>query len=82
MPRSTDTNIGPYHLDTLIGSGDTGDVYKATDTGLNRTVAIKVFKDKDADRGRHWLSLHSASALDSCSTIYDVEITTAFANGP
>ena len=53
MPRSTDTNIGPYHLDTLIGSGETGDVYKATDTGLNRTVAIKVFKDKDADRGRH-----------------------------
>ena len=34
--------LGPYQLDSLIGAGGMGQVYRATDTRLNRTVAIKV----------------------------------------
>lgn len=33
--------LGPYTIETLIGSGGMGEVYKAHDGRLNRTVAIK-----------------------------------------
>ena len=32
--------IGPYEILALEGSGGTGDVFRAKDTRLNRTVAI------------------------------------------
>ena len=35
------TRLGPYTIETLIGSGGMGEVYKAHDGRLNRTVAIK-----------------------------------------
>ena len=34
--------IGPYQIVSQIGAGGMGEVYRATDTRLNRTVAIKV----------------------------------------
>jgi len=36
------TRLGPYELQTAIGSGGMGQVYRARDTRLERTVAIKV----------------------------------------
>jgi eukaryotic-like serine/threonine-protein kinase len=38
------TRLGPYEIQTLVGSGGMGDVYRARDTRLDRTVAIKVLK--------------------------------------
>ena len=38
----TGTRLGPYEIVSLIGAGGMGDVYKARDTRLDRTVAIKV----------------------------------------
>jgi serine/threonine protein kinase len=45
MPLTAGTRLGPYEIEAPIGAGGMGEVYRARDTRLNRTVAIKVMRD-------------------------------------
>jgi serine/threonine protein kinase len=42
MPIAIGTRLGPYEINASLGAGGMGEVYRAKDTRLNRTVAIKV----------------------------------------
>src|SRR3984893_504449 len=50
MSLSPGTRFGPYEIGTQLGAGGMGEVYRARDTRLNRTVAIKVLSAHLADR--------------------------------
>ena len=49
MPLRPGTTLGPYEIQSQLGAGGMGEVYKATDTRLDRTVAIKVLLAHVAD---------------------------------
>ena len=45
MSLTAGTTLGPYEILSPLGAGGQGEVYKARDTRLNRTVTIKVLPE-------------------------------------
>ena len=78
MTLNPGVRLGPYEVVSALGAGGMGEVYKARDTRLDRTVAIKVLPSEvagDADsRARFEREARAVAALDHphiCG-IYDV----------
>ena len=78
MAEATRSDIGKYHIIELVGEGAMGVVYRATDSVLDRTVAIKVMNESIArqeDLRKRFL--HEAQAAASLQhpnvvSIYDL----------
>src|SRR5688500_17488408 len=66
------TRLGPYTIETLIGSGGMGEVYKAHDERLNRTVAIKRMIADDVSRFQSEARAIAAINHPHICQIYDV----------
>ena len=49
MPLTPGTKLGPYQIESLLGAGGMGEVYRARDTRLDRAVAIKILTQGLAD---------------------------------
>jgi len=81
MSLSPGTRIGPYELSDQVGVGGMGEVYRATDTNLKRSVAIKVLPEtvaKDASRlARFQREAETLAALNHphVAQIYGLETT-------
>src|SRR5579862_8111357 len=78
MPLSAGTRLGPYEIVTPLGAGGMGEVYRARDTRLDRTVAIKILPTELANdpdlRARFEREARAIAALDHphICAIYDV----------
>jgi eukaryotic-like serine/threonine-protein kinase len=77
MPLDAGTRLGPYVVRSLLGAGGMGEVYRADDARLGRTVAIKVLPRELATPerlGRFEQEARAASALNhpNILTIHDV----------
>src|SRR5580700_8674299 len=78
MALTSGTRLGSYEILTPLGAGGMGEVYRAQDTRLRRTVAIKILPDEIAShaerRARILAEARAASALNhpGITTIYEV----------
>jgi serine/threonine protein kinase len=78
MPLSPGTRLGPYEILSPIGAGGMGEVYRARDTRLERTVAVKVLPShltsKQDLRQRLEREARAISSLNhpNICTLYDV----------
>src|SRR5713226_1528984 len=64
--------IGPYKIEAALGAGGMGEVYRAVDTRLKRTVAIKVAKDNFGERFEREARAIAALNHPNICTLYDV----------
>ena len=72
------TELGPYRIEAQIGAGGMGEVFRAADTRLHRTVAIKILlRDQVAEPARKRRFLQEARAVSALNhphicALYDI----------
>jgi eukaryotic-like serine/threonine-protein kinase len=78
MALSSGTKLGPYEIQSLLGAGGMGEVYRAKDARLDRIVAIKVLPasfSADHDRMQRFAQeARAAAALNhpNILSIFDI----------
>src|SRR5271156_3679730 len=78
MTLPSGTKLGPYEIQSLLGAGGMGEVYRARDTRLQRDVAIKILPNTlahDQDRLRRFeQEARAVAALNhpNLLTVFDV----------
>src|SRR6202167_5470618 len=78
MALTSGTKLGPYEIQSPLGAGGMGEVYRAKDTRLVRTVAIKVLPSQLSDdpelKQRMEREAKAISALQHANicTLYDI----------
>jgi serine/threonine protein kinase/dipeptidyl aminopeptidase/acylaminoacyl peptidase len=80
MPVAAGVKLGPYEILAPVGEGGMGEVYRARDTRLNRSVAIKVLPEaiaNDPDRMRRFeQEARTVAAINhpNILAVYDVGV--------
>jgi len=78
MAISAGTKLGPYEIIAPLGAGGMGEVYRARDTRLDRTVAIKILPEASANtpesRARFEREARAVSSLNHAHIciLYDI----------
>lgn len=78
MALTSGTKLGPYEIQSQLGAGGMGEVYRARDTRLDRTVAVKILpshlSENSDGRQRFDREARAISSLNhpNICTLYDV----------
>jgi serine/threonine protein kinase len=72
MALTVGTKLGPYELVAPIGTGGMGSVFKAVDTRLGRTVAVKVSHAQFSERFEREAKVISSLSHPHICALYDV----------
>ena len=73
--------LGPYRVEARLGAGGMGDVFRARDTRLGRTVAIKVIRPEFSQRADFITVFSAKPAPSRRSTIHTCAACTMSASG-
>ena len=78
MALTSGTKLGPYEIQSPLGAGGMGEVYRARDTRLDRTVAVKILpshlSENDEAKQRFDREARAISSLNhpNICTLHDV----------
>jgi serine/threonine protein kinase len=71
-PITPGTRIGPYEIEAELGHGGMGRVFRAKDTRLSRSVAIKICNEEFVDRFEQEARSIAVISHPNVCTLYDV----------
>lgn len=64
--------LGPYRIDGTLGEGGMGEVYRATDTRLDRAVAIKILHRQFTSRFQHEARAIASLSHPNICALFDI----------